>query len=140
MPPVYVILAPEPIKGIYTTWDECRAKVTGVSGATFQKVLSRDAAQAMLDGTLDRIPPGTFAFVDGNHRGGVGVVLVHRTAEGRPTRKEISTTLTEVFPQGSRWRTADTSVRTRRWRRSGTLRASWRQRTWPCSESSRTRA
>jgi viroplasmin and RNaseH domain-containing protein len=100
MPPVYVILAPEPIKGICTTWDECRAKVTGVSGATFQKVLSRDAAQAVLDGTPDRIPPGIFAFVDGNHRGGVGVVLVHRTTEGETTRKEISTTLMEVFPEG----------------------------------------
>jgi viroplasmin and RNaseH domain-containing protein len=100
MPPVYVILAPEPIKGICTTWDECRAKVTGVSGATFQKVLSRDAAQAMLDGIPDRIPPGIFAFVDGNHRGGVGVVLVHRTAEGETSRKEISTTLAKVFPEG----------------------------------------
>ena len=100
MPPVYVILVPETIKGICTTWDECRAKVTGVSGAKFQKVLSRDAAQAMLDGTPDRLPPGMFAFVDGNHRGGVGVVLVHRTARGETTRKEISTTLREVFPEG----------------------------------------
>ncbi|MFA5029049.1 MAG: ribonuclease H family protein [Candidatus Methylomirabilota bacterium] len=100
MAPVYVILAPDTIKGICATWGECRAKVTGVSGAKFQKVSSRDAAQAMIEGTADRIPPGTFAFVDGNHRGGVGVVLVHRTATGDTTRKEISTTLTEVFPAG----------------------------------------
>ena len=100
MPPVYVILAPDTIKGICATWDECHAKVTGVPGATFQKVGSHDAAQAMLDGTPDRMPPGTFAFVDGNHRGGVGVVLVHRTAQGETTRKEISMTLTEVFPDG----------------------------------------
>lgn len=97
---VYVVLAPESIQGIYATWPECQARVTGVPGATFQKAPSREAAEAMLAGKTEELPAGTYAFIDGNHLGGIGVVLVHKTADGKESRREIATTLAQVFPQG----------------------------------------
>lgn len=97
---VYVVLAPESIRGIYATWPECQAKVTGISGARFQKAPSREAAEAMLAGETEELPAGTYAFIDGNHLGGIGVVLVHKTAGGKETRREIATTLAEIFPRG----------------------------------------
>src|SRR5260370_20811021 len=38
----------------------------------------------MLRGEGTALEPGLYAFVDGNHLGGVGVVLVERTAGGEP--------------------------------------------------------
>jgi len=98
--PVYVILAPESIRGICATWEECQAKIFGVSSAKFQKVPHEQAARAMLSGETDRLSAGTFAFTDGNHRGGIGIVFVHRAPDGKTARREVSTTLAEVFPEG----------------------------------------
>jgi hypothetical protein len=96
---VYVVTHPASIRGIYATWPECAAAVRGVSGARYQAVASREQAEAMLRGEPTVLPPGRYAFVDGNHMGGIGVVLVE--ADGgagvpRPVR-EVATTVYEVF-------------------------------------------
>ena len=74
----YVVSDPPEIRGIYTSWPECEAKVKGVRGARFQSVASRELAEAMLRGEGTALTPGLWAFVDGNHLGGVGVVLVEK--------------------------------------------------------------
>ena len=51
----------------------------GVRGARFQAVASREQAEAMLRGEGPALTPGLWAFVDGNHLGGVGVVIVQKT-------------------------------------------------------------
>lgn len=81
MPKLYVVTAPEEIRGIYDTWSACEAKVKGVRGARYQSVPSRALAESMLRGEGAALTPGLWAFVDGNHLGGVGVVLVAKTAE-----------------------------------------------------------
>jgi hypothetical protein len=80
VPKVYVVTAPETIRGIYETWAQCEARVKGVRGARYQSVPSRELAESMLRGEGARLTPGLWAFVDGNHLGGVGVVLVEKTA------------------------------------------------------------
>ena len=81
---VYVVTAPERIRGIYASWPDCAAAVKGVSGARYQAVASREQAAAMLRGEGTELEPGLYAFVDGNHLGGVGVVIVERAADGDP--------------------------------------------------------
>jgi ribonuclease HI len=78
---VYVVSAPPGIRGIYDSWSECEAKVKGVRGARFQAVASRAQAEAMLRGEGTALTPGLWAFVDGNHLGGVGVVIVQKTGD-----------------------------------------------------------
>ena len=78
---VYVVTAPPEIRGIYDSWPECEAKVKGVRGARFQGVASREQAEAMLRGEGTALTPGLWAFVDGNHLGGVGVVIVQKVAD-----------------------------------------------------------
>ena len=78
MAKVYVVTEPSTIRGIYATWPECEAAVKGVRGARFQAVASREQADAMLRGEETRLTSGLWAFVDGNHLGGVGVVLVEK--------------------------------------------------------------
>jgi ribonuclease HI len=78
---VYVVTAPAEIRGIYDSWPECEAKVKGVRGARFQGVASREQAEAMLRGEGTALTPGLWAFVDGNHLGGVGVVIVQKTGD-----------------------------------------------------------
>ena len=78
MPKVYVVTEPSRIRGIYETWPECEAAVKGVKGARYQAVASREQADAMLRGEGTRLTPGLWAFVDGNHLGGVGVVIVRK--------------------------------------------------------------
>jgi hypothetical protein len=98
MPRVYVVTAPERIRGIYATWPECATAVKGVSGARYQAVASRELAEAMLRGDGARLAPGLHGFVDGNHLGGVGVVLVERGEDGEPViREEIGLTVIQVF-------------------------------------------
>ena len=96
---VYVVTAPEAIRGVYETWDACRAAVSGVPGARYQAVESRERAEALLRGEAVVLPPGTWAFVDGNHLGGIGVVLVERRADADEPRvvREVATTVYEVF-------------------------------------------
>jgi hypothetical protein len=78
VPKLYVVTAPPEIRGIYATWRECEAKVKGVRGARFQAVATREHAEAMLRGEGTALTPGLWAFVDGNHLGGVGVVIVRK--------------------------------------------------------------
>lgn len=94
----YVVLAPEPIRGIYDTWDVCEAKVRGVRGAIYRKAVDRALAEQLLRGEGRKLEPGTYAFIDGNAAGGIGVALVHRRPDGTTVVKEISTTVAAVFP------------------------------------------
>jgi ribonuclease H-related protein len=94
---VYVVTAPESVRGIYDTWDACRAAVSGVRGARYQAVSSRESAEAMLRGDGVTLGPGRYAFVDGNHEGGVGVVLIEHESAGTRVVAEISTTVDAVF-------------------------------------------
>lgn len=96
---VYVVTRPDSIRGIYRTWAECKAATAGVPGARYQAVSSREAAEAMLRGEAIRLPPGTYAFVDGNHMGGIGVVLVEQPEGGAEpvVLKEVGTTANEAF-------------------------------------------
>jgi hypothetical protein len=93
----YVIAEPESIKGVCETWDECGSKVEGVKGARYQKVHDEAEAQALLKGTGVVLKPDLHVFTDGNHRGGVGVVIVWMTGRvvrlryGAATRRKKST-------------------------------------------------
>jgi hypothetical protein len=91
-----VVTAPERIRGIYETWDECRAAVAGVTGARYQGT-SREVAEAMLHGEGLRLEPGRYAFVDGNAMGGIGVVLVDQPESGPASVSELATTVYAVF-------------------------------------------
>jgi Caulimovirus viroplasmin len=98
---VYVVTAPERIRGIYDSWAACAAAVKGVSGARYQAVGSREQAEAMLRGEGGELEPGLYAFVDGNHLGGVGVVIVQRHADAEPEIVEaLGLTVVEVFAGG----------------------------------------
>jgi hypothetical protein len=95
---VYVVTAPDRVRGVYDTWAACAAAVKGVSGARYQAVGTREQAEAMLRGEGTGLEPGLYAFVDGNHLGGVGVVLVEQTAAGEPeVREALGLTVREVF-------------------------------------------
>ena len=94
---VYVVTAPASIRGIYATWDECRAVVSGKAGARYQGVSSRQVAEAMLRGDGLQLEPGAYAFVDGNAMGGIGVVLVEQGESGPAAVRERATTVYEVF-------------------------------------------
>ncbi len=96
---VYVVTEPASIRGIYATWAECRAAIAGVPGARFQAVESRERAEAILRGEPVVLPPGRWAFVDGNHFGGIGVVLVEQAEAGGEPRvlREVATTVYEVY-------------------------------------------
>ncbi len=97
---VYVVFEPPSIRGVYDTWPECEAKVKGCPGAKFQKVATRDHAASMLAGEKQTLPPGLYAALDGNHLGGIGVVLVNQVDATVQTRQELFTTLAAVFPDG----------------------------------------
>jgi ribonuclease HI len=100
MAKVYVVTAPERIRGVYETWPACEAAVKGVPGARYQAVASRAQAEAMLRGEGTALTPGLYAFVDGNHLGGVGVVLVDASGEAPEVVEEIGMTVTQVFAGG----------------------------------------
>jgi len=85
VPKVYVVTEPPDIRGIYRSWHECEARVKGVRGARFQAVASEAQAQAMLRGEGTALTPGLWAFIDGNHLGGVGAVIVRKTDEEQET-------------------------------------------------------
>jgi hypothetical protein len=95
---VYVVTEPERVRGVYDSWPACAAAVKGVSGARYQAVASREQAEAMLRGEGTVLGPGVYAFVDGNHLGGVGVVLVERPDDGEPEVTEaLGLTVYQVF-------------------------------------------
>ena len=96
-----MVTAPDRIRGVYDSWPACEAAVKGVRGARFQAVASRAQAEAMLRGEGATLASGRYAFVDGNHLGGVGVVIVD-AASGEPTVEEaIGMTVREVFAGGT---------------------------------------
>ncbi len=103
---VYVVTEPESIRGIYETWPACKAAVSGIPGARYQAVSSREHAEALLRGEAVVLPPGTYAFVDGNHMGGIGVVLVEQGGDRPRSVKEVGTTVYDVF-RGARIRSLD---------------------------------
>jgi ribonuclease HI len=98
---VYVVTAPERIRGVYETWPACEAAVKGVPGARYQAVASRAQAEAMLRGEGTALTPGLYAFVDGNHLGGVGVVLVDASGEAPEVVEELGMTVTQVLAGGA---------------------------------------
>lgn len=102
--PYYVVTEPESIRGICQTWDVCKSKVDGVAGAVYQKVESYEEAQALLDGTGVVLPPGLHVFTDGNHQGGVGVVVVWMPEAPRSAPvvvTKIATSVGQVFYGGA---------------------------------------
>lgn len=92
----YVVTEPESIRGIYTTWPECQAAISGVSGVKYQSVDSLEKAQSMLDGGV-RLPPGRWVFTDGSGGGGAGIAIVKVDAGGATTSEEISSNIYDVF-------------------------------------------
>lgn len=98
---VYVVTAPERIRGVYESWPACEAAVKGVRGARYQAVASREQAESMLRGEGTSLAPGRYAFVDGNHLGGVGVVLVDATKAEPSVEEAIGLTVREVFAGGT---------------------------------------
>lgn len=86
----YVVTAPAAIRGLHADWESCRAAVRGVSGARYQAAASRAEAEALLAGQAVTLEPGLFAFVDGNHFGGAGLVLVRVAASGAHETREVS--------------------------------------------------
>jgi ribonuclease H-related protein len=97
---VYVVTAPERIRGVYDSWPACEAAVKGVRGARYQAVASRAQAEAMLRGEGAALAPGLYAFVDGNHLGGVGVVVVNAAGEEPSVVEALGMTVREVFTGG----------------------------------------
>jgi ribonuclease HI len=95
---LYVVTAPEDRRGIYDTWEACRSAVQGVAGARYQAVASREEAEAMLGGNGIVLTPGLYAFVDGNHEGGIGIVIVQKAEGGAASViGEEATSVHEVF-------------------------------------------
>jgi len=95
---LYVVTEPEDRRGVYETWEACKAAVHGVAGARYQSVSSRAEAEALLSGDGVTLAPGLYAFVDGNHEGGIGVVVVRKSADGAlAILHEVGTTVHEVF-------------------------------------------
>ena len=97
---MYVVTAPERIRGIYDSWPACEAAVKGVRGARYQAVASRAQAEAMLRGEGTALAPGLYAFVDGNHLGGVGVIVVTAAGEEPSVVDALGLTVREVFTGG----------------------------------------
>jgi ribonuclease HI len=98
---VYVVTAPDRIRGVYDTWAACEAAVKGVSGARYQAVASRAQAEAMLRGEGTALEAGLHAFVDGNHHGGVGVVIVDGSGQEPTVVDEVGLTVVQVFAGGA---------------------------------------
>lgn len=96
----YVVTQPESIRGTYDNWPACQAAVSGVAGARYQAVPSRAEADNILKGLSISLPSGIYAFVDGNHLGGIGIVFVQQL-RGRRKIKEISTTVDQVFGESA---------------------------------------
>ncbi len=93
----YVVLAPETLRGIYDTWAACEVTVRGVPGAVYRKAADRALAVQLLRGEGRKLAPGTYAFIDGNHLGGIGIVVVRRSEDGSTQTNEFVSTVAERF-------------------------------------------
>jgi len=51
----YVVLEPTRVRGIYDTWPECQAAVTGVRGAVYREAVDRALAEQLLTGNGRRL-------------------------------------------------------------------------------------
>lgn len=72
----YVVVEPEESRGIYVTWEECQTALKGASGVRrLMKVKDTDQGEAILSGKGVVLAPGLYLATDGNHYGGVGVVI-----------------------------------------------------------------
>ncbi len=109
---LYVVTAPDEIRGIHETWDACRSVVEGRKGARYQSVRSREEAEALLGGEEIAIEPGLYAFIDGNHHGGVGVVLVEVPGTGAARVVERARTVYEIL--GGLWSDFEIAAELRR--------------------------
>lgn len=71
-----------------------------MSGVRYQKIKNREEAEAILAGTGVVLPPGLYAFTDGNDLGGVGLVVV-RVADNQRAEldvmQEIATSVDQIF-------------------------------------------
>ncbi len=94
---VWIACAPDHIRAIYGTWDDCKAATTGVKGARHQSVASYERAKAMLDGPGVVMPRGRYVFTDGNKQGGVGVVHVEQGLQDALRVRCTGTSVHEIF-------------------------------------------
>lgn len=87
------------INKYFEHWDECRRAYTGQHGIRWQRVSSREEADAILTGRGVVLPPGLYAFTDGNGDGGVGLVVVRMANEVEDPQiaKEIASSVGEVL-------------------------------------------
>jgi len=95
----YVVLEPPSIRRIYDTWDEAKAAISGVRGVKQMYVETVDEGERILAGGV-RLEPGLYAFTDGNHRGGVGVVIARAAADPSDppeVERELSATVLEIL-------------------------------------------
>jgi ribonuclease HI len=99
----YVVTQPEDLRGIYDTWDECKAAISGRSGVRQMKVTDRAEGEAVLAGGVI-LEPGMYAFTDGNAGGGVGVVIVRMPDDhgaDPEVLREIRTSVDRVLRKSS---------------------------------------
>jgi hypothetical protein len=96
---VYIVTEPDGTGRIYDTWKGCQDAVAGKRGLRYQSVSSREKAQEMLAGGRV-LPPGSYAFTDGNAAAGVGIVLVEQGPDGSSSIQPIPTSVYEVFADG----------------------------------------
>ena len=96
MDKVYVVTAPDAVRGVYETWEECRAAISGVSGVK-QQAATREQADAILRGEGNVLPEGRYAFTDGSGAGGVGLVLIEQGPDGPRSVREIGRSAREVL-------------------------------------------
>ena len=95
----YVVLEPESMRRIYDTWDETKSAISGVRGVKQMYVETVDEGERILAGGV-RLEPGLYAFTDGNHRGGVGVVIARAAADAAEppeVERELGATVLEVL-------------------------------------------
>jgi hypothetical protein len=97
----YVVVTPVAVRGYYDDWSMCMEAMKGIPGRRLaMQVESREEAEAILSGKGVVLPEGSYAFTDGNHKGGVGIALVlasDNEADLPRTTREIATSVFEAF-------------------------------------------
>jgi hypothetical protein len=99
----YVVLNPEASRRVYATWEECKAAIAGVSSVQQMYVETPEEGEQMLMGGV-RLEHRLYAFTDGNHTGGVGVVIVRgssNTDEFPICIQELSSNVVDVLTGAS---------------------------------------